>query len=146
MFCIRKMREEDIAEVAKLEQEIFPDPWSERAIRETLEQTQTMLLSALDDGRLIGYLILYYVLEDGEIARIAVDPEWRRKGVASRLLKELALICADNGVNKLLLDVRESNDSARAFYERQGFVRDGIRKNYYANPTEHAILMSLELV
>lgn len=146
MFCIRKMREEDIAEVAKLEQEIFPDPWSERAIRETLEQTQTMLLSALDDGRLIGYLILYYVLEDGEIARIAVDPEWRRKGVASRLLKELALICADNGVNKLLLDVRESNDSARAFYERQGFVQDGIRKNYYANPTEHAVLMSLELV
>ena len=146
MFCIRKMREEDIVEVAKLEKDIFPDPWSERAIRETLGQTQTMLLSALDDGRLIGYLILYYVLEDGEIARIAVDPEWRRKGVASRLLKELALICADNGVNKLLLDVRESNDSARAFYERQGFVRDGIRKNYYANPTEHAILMSLELV
>lgn len=146
MFCIRKMREEDIVEVAKLEKDIFPDPWSERAIRETLGQTQTMLLSALDDGRLIGYLILYYVLEDGEIARIAVDPEWRRKGVASRLLKELALICADNGVNKLLLDVRESNDSARAFYERQGFVQDGIRKNYYANPTEHAILMSLELV
>ena len=95
---------------------------------------------------LVGYLIVYYVLEDGEIARIAVESDFRRKGVASRLLKELAFICTDNGVNKLLLDVRESNESAKAFYKKKGFVLDGVRKNYYTNPTENAILMSLELV
>ena len=61
-------------------------------------------------------------------------------------MKELAFICADNGVNKLLLDVRESNESAEAFYKKKGFVLDGVRKNYYTNPTENAILMSLELV
>ena len=146
MFCIRKMREEDITEVARLEKEIFSDPWSENAVRESMEQSQTLLLSALKDGVLVGYLIVYYVLEDGEIARIAVESDFRRKGVASRLLKELAFICADNGVNKLLLDVRESNESAKAFYEKKGFVLDGVRKNYYTNPTENAILMSLELV
>ena len=61
-------------------------------------------------------------------------------------MKELAFICADNGVNKLLLDVRESNESAKAFYKKKGFVLDGVRKNYYINPTENAILMSLELL
>ena len=146
MFCIRRMREEDLAAVADLEKEIFTDPWSENAIRESMQQAQTLLLSALEDGVLVGYLIVYYVLEDGEIARIAVESDSRRKGVASRLLKELAFICADNGVNKLLLDVRESNESAKAFYEKKGFVLDGVRKNYYTNPTEDAILMSLELV
>jgi len=135
MFCIRRMREEDLADVARLEKEIFSDPWSENAIRESLE-----------DGVLVGYLIVYYVLEDGEIARIAVESDFRRNGVASRLLKELAFICADNGVNKLLLDVRESNESAKAFYKKKGFVLDGVRKNYYTNPTENAILMSLELL
>ena len=144
MFCIRRMREEDLADVARLEKEIFSDPWSENAIRESMEQSQ--LLSALEDGVLVGYLIVYYVLEDGEIARIAVESDFRRNGVASRLMKELAFICADNGVNKLLLDVRESNESAKAFYKKKGFVLDGVRKNYYTNPTENAILMSLELL
>ena len=146
MFCIRRMREEDLADVARLEKEIFSDPWSENAIRESMEQSQTLLLSALEDGVLVGYLIVYYVLEDGEIARIAVESDFRRNGVASRLLKELAFICAYNGVNKLLLDVRESNESAKAFYKKKGFVLDGVRKNYYTNPTENAILMSLELL
>lgn len=146
MFCIRRMREEDLADVARLEKEIFSDPWSENAIRESMEQSQTLLLSALEDGVLVGYLIVYYVLEDGEIARIAVESDFHRNGVASRLMKELAFICADNGVNKLLLDVRESNESAKAFYKKKGFVLDGVRKNYYTNPTENAILMSLELL
>ena len=121
MFCIRRMREEDLADVARLEKEIFSDPWSENAIRESMEQSQTLLLSALEDGVLVGYLIVYYVLEDGEIARIAVESDFRRNGVASRL-------------------------SAKAFYKKKGFVLDGVRKNYYTNPTENAILMSLELL
>ena len=130
MFCIRRMRDEDLADVARLEKEIFSDPWSENAIRESMEQSQTLLLSALEDGVLVGYLIVYYVLEDGEIARIAVESDFRRNGVASRLLKELAFIC----------------ESAKAFYKKKGFVLDGVRKNYYTNPTENAILMSLELL
>lgn len=146
MFCIRKMRTEDIEAVAGLERDIFSDPWSANALTETLAQKQTLLLAAYENKTLVGYLILYYVLEDGEIARIAVAEDWRRKGVASKLLKELALLCEDIGVTKLLLDVRESNASAYAFYEKQGFVRDGVRRNYYTNPTEDAVLMSCELI
>ena len=145
MFCIRKMRREDAADVAELERKIFIDAWSEGAILETLEQKQTMILLAYEDKKLIGYLILYYVLEDGEIARIAVDDAYRRQGVASKMLWELECLCEDNGVNKLLLDVRESNVCACRFYEKQGFVRDGVRKNYYSDPAEDGILMSCEL-
>ena len=176
MFCIRRMREEDLADVARLEKEIFSDPWSENAIRESMEQREQKMLSPYaalslcsrgrerqeeecdvrtvyqrDRDRILHSkafrrMNVYYVLEDGEIARIAVESDFRRNGVASRLLKELAFICADNGVNKLLLDVRESNESAKAFYKKKGFVLDGVRKNYYTNPTENAILMSLELL
>ena len=145
MFSIRKMRREDVAEVAELEKKIFPDAWSENAILETWKQRQTMLLIALEDRKIIGYLILYFVLEDGEIARIAVADEYRRKGVAGKMLRELALLCRENGVNRLMLDVRESNEAARAFYVKQGFEIDGIRKNYYSNPVENAVLMSVPL-
>lgn len=81
MFSIRRMRREDIADVAELERKIFTDAWSEKAIQETLDQKQTMILLAYEDKRLIGYLILYFVLEDGEIARIAVEDAYRRQGL-----------------------------------------------------------------
>lgn len=145
MLAIRRMRQEDIPFVAELEKETFTDAWSANALLETLAQKQTILLVAFEDKKLIGYVILYYVLEEGEIARIAVSKEHRRQGVGARLLLELESLCADNGISKILLDVRESNVSAYSFYEDHGFVKDGIRKNFYTGPTENAILMSCEI-
>ena len=145
MLAIRRMRQEDIPLVAELEKETFTDAWSANALLETLAQKQTILLVAFEDKKLIGYVILYYVLEEGEIARIAVSKEHRRQGVGARLLLELESLCVDNGISKILLDVRESNVSAYSFYEDHGFVKDGIRKNFYTGPTENAILMSCEI-
>ncbi len=145
MLTIRKMREADLIEAAQLEKRIFSDPWSEAALRETYAQSQTLLLTAHEDGKLIGYLILYYVLEDGEIARIAVAPECRKRGVGTRMMLELEDLCASNGVLKLMLDVRKSNEEALSFYQDYGFVKDGVRKNYYAEPVEDAILMSRKI-
>lgn len=142
MLTIRKMREEDIKEAANLEAQLFKDAWSEQGIRDTFEKGQTLLLAAFEDKKLIGYLILYYVLEDGEIARIAVAPESRRQGVGSRMLLEMETLCEDNGITRILLDVRESNETALAFYTDHGFIKDGIRRNFYTNPMEDAILMS----
>ena len=145
MLTIRRMKESDIPEVARLEKEIFPDPWSEGAISETFEQEQTLLLVAYEDRKLIGYLILYFVLEEGEIARIAVIPECRRQGLGARMLLELEDLCEDNGITKLLLDVRESNETAISFYTSYGFVQDGVRRNFYSDPQEDGILMSREI-
>lgn len=145
MLAIRKMREEDVSQIARLETETFSDAWSEASIRSTLAQRQTILLTAFEDKKLIGYLMLYYVLEEGEIARIAVAPECRRQGVGGRLLLEMKDLCVDNGISKILLEVRKSNTSARAFYEEHGFTEDGIRKGFYSTPQEDAVLMSCEI-
>lgn len=145
MLAIRKMKEADIPEIARLEKEIFSDSWSEKAIKETFDQQQTLVLVAYEDKQLIGYLILYFVLEEGEIARIAVISDHRRQGVGARLLLELEDLCEDNGITKLLLDVRESNKAAISFYTSYGFVQDGIRRNFYTDPQEDGILMSREI-
>lgn len=145
MLAIRKMKEADIPEIARLEKEIFSDSWSEKAIKETFDQQQTLVLVAYEDKQLIGYLILYFVLEEGEIARIAVISDHRRQGVGARMLLELEDLCEDNGITKLLLDVRESNKAAISFYTSYGFVQDGIRRNFYTNPQEDGILMSREI-
>ena len=88
---------------------------------------------------------MYFVLEEGEIARIAVIPECRRQGVGARMLLELEDLCEDNGITKLLLDVRESNETAISFYTSYGFVQDGVRRNFYSDPQEDGILMSREI-
>lgn len=142
---ILEVKEENIAEIAALEADIFPDAWSGKSLRESLRNPQTIMLGAREAGRLAGYVIFYYVLDEGEIARIAVDESCRRRGAARALLDALAGICADRGISRWMLDVREHNQAAIAFYHSYGFVEDGIRKNFYTSPTENAILMSLEL-
>ncbi len=138
------IREEDIPVVAGMEREIFADFWTERGLRETLAQKNTILAGAWKNGRMVGYVIMYYVLDEGEIARIAVDREYRRQGVAARLISELQDRCREAGIARILLDVRVGNEPAIAFYRRMGFKKDGIRRGYYVKPEEDALLMSLE--
>lgn len=139
---IDDMTPEDVPRVHELEVAAFSDPWSEKGLRESLEQKNTILLTAIADDRIIGYLIVYYVLDECEIARIAVEEKHRRQGAAALLIKELEQRCRKKGIRRMLLDVRESNKGAIAFYRGQGFAEDGLRKNFYTDPTEAAILMS----
>lgn len=142
MLVFRKMTEKDISSVAALEAKVFSDAWTERSVHETYCQSQAFITVAESEGELVGYCIVYYVLDEGEIARIAVDEKMRRQGVGRGLLDYTCEICVRNQIEHLLLDVRESNKSARAFYKQYGFVEDGIRKNFYESPKENAVLMS----
>lgn len=142
VFQIRPVQESELAEVAELEREIFSDAWSKKALIETYSQSHTVIAGAWQDERLLGYVILYYVMDEGEIARIAVRSSARRQGVAGRILSYIEEFCKERDGERLLLDVRESNVPAIAFYRKCGFKKDGIRKNFYTNPTEDAILMS----
>lgn len=145
MRRIRSMTEADVDVIAGLEKELFSDAWSKTSLLETNAQKHALILVA-EEEELLGYAIIYYVMDEGEIARIAVSPKWRRQGVGRSLLDELCKIGRERGIHRILLDVREGNEGARRFYEEYGFVQDGIRRNYYQQPAEHAILMSLPIV
>lgn len=143
---IRRIEEKDASDLAVLERKIFPDPWTENGIKETLSQDYTVLLGVWKDSVIAGYVILYFVLDEGEIARIAVEPSCRRQGAAGYLLVRLEKLCTDTGIRKLMLEVRRNNTAAISFYKKYGFTEDGVRKGYYTNPYEDAILMSKELI
>ena len=142
MATFRRMTETDVFRVAAMEKNIFSDAWSETGLRDTLGQKQAFVLVAEEENEIVGYCIIYYVMTEAEIARIAVDETMRRKGVGYGLLDAVCNCCREMKVERLLLDVRESNDSARSFYQRCGFVEDGVRKEFYEQPKENAILMS----
>lgn len=142
MLLLREMKESDSGEIAKLEQKIFQDAWTKEQVEETKRQSHTFIVVAEENEKICGYCIVYYVLDEAEIARIAVAQECRGAGAGGSILAETERICLEKGVGKLLLDVRERNQTARRFYLKHGFLEDGIRKNFYSAPVENAVLMS----
>ena len=142
---VREMSMEDGAAVAEMEHQLFTDAWSEKSVLETLGQENTICLTALKAGRTAGYLLAYTAADEAEIARIAVTEELQRQGVARALLQRLENVCKEKGLTRILLDVRESNEAARALYESAGFREDGIRQRFYEDPQEDAILMSRKI-
>ncbi len=146
VVSIRQMKVEDAAAVAEMEHQTFSDAWSEKAILDTLRNPKTICLVAEKIGKIIGYCIVYTADDEADIARIAVIKESRRFGVASELIHALDVICWENQIQIIMLDVRVSNDEARVFYGKHGFTQDGIRENYYKNPIEDAILMSRAVI
>ena len=144
-IIVRELKVEDSAAVAEMEQQIFSDSWSEKSVLETVQQKQSVCFAAEKAGHLLGYMLAYHAADEAEIARIAVQKEARRQGAAGKLMQALAQYCEEHKMEKLLLDVRESNEAARSFYTKNGFVEDGIRQGFYVNPSEDAVLMSRQL-
>ena len=136
---------EDGAVVAEIEHQSFSDAWSEKAILETLEQNNSVCFVAEKAEKRVGYLLGYTAVDEVEIARIAVIDEMKRQGVGHALMLALKAWSKEHQIAKVLLDVRESNQAAGAFYAREGFVNDGVRKAFYQDPKEDAVLMSLEI-
>ena len=138
-IIVRELKVEDSAAVPEMEQQIFSDSWSEKSVLETVQQKQSVCFAAEKAGHLLGYLLAYHAADEAEIARIAVQKEARRQGAAGKLMQALEHYCEEHKMEKLLLDVRESNEAARSFYTKNGFVEDGIRQGFYVNPSEDVI-------
>ena len=135
----------DIPAIAMLETLCFSSPWSEGALTDTLNSPHAKLFCADDHGTVIAYGGMYLLGDDADITNIATHPDHRRCGAAAAVLRALIASAKDCGAQALHLEVRESNAPAIALYERFGFAVDGIRKNYYKQPTENAVLMTLSL-
>ena len=136
----------DIDAVAALEVVAFADPWMRRAFEAALNERHARFrIARFADGTLAGYLIAWCVLDEGEIANLAVVPTARRRGIARALLDAIVAEARESGIARLFLEVRESNAAARALYASLGFVPIAQRARYYRKPVEDAIVLRLEL-
>lgn len=140
-IIIRKMQPEDLAEVCKIEKDNFSLPWSEKSFLESMEREDTVFLVALEDEDVAGYIGCYCIAGAGEITNVAVKASHRRKGIGGKLLQKLYEKGAALDTQEYFLEVRESNEAAIGLYLRQGFVKEGIRKNFYEKPVENAVIM-----
>ena len=135
---IKNFSTEYLDGVAEIERACFSNPWDKPALEAELNNACAHIYVATDGGRVIGYAMVYCVCGEVDIARVAVMPEYRRMGIATQLLKKSF---EDNEAECVFLDVRESNAAAIKLYESLGFEEVGVRKNYYNDPTENAVLM-----
>lgn len=141
---LRKSAPRDAAEIAAAEAVIFPDPWCERDICSYIVTEGSMCYTALKDGRVVAYIIGRTIPPEGEIYRIATLPEYRERGIAYRLLDFAVKSERAHGLESLFLEVRTRNAPARALYASYGFSEVGIRRAYYKNPDDDAVVMLLE--
>lgn len=135
----------DIDDVAAIETAAFADPWSRRAFESALRERHARFRVARSAESVVGYIIAWFVVDEGEIANLAVAPEARRAGVAARMLTRMVEEARTAGVTRLYLEVRASNQAAQALYAAHGFAPIARRARYYRKPVEDAIVLALQL-
>ncbi len=145
-IVIREMRAEDIPILAAIERDNFSDPWSEASFEAELKNPYGITLVAETMTGVSGYLNAFLVGGNLHINTFCVVSAQRRKGVASALMERLLEKAVSEGVEDATLEVREENVSAQALYRKFGFVPVGIRKRFYREPEEDAVLMKKEFV
>jgi len=148
---IRSMTMDDVAAVAAMEAEIFSDAWSENLYRETMESGRydCWVLELVESGsagsakepKLAGYFCGQVIFDEAEVHRIAVDPKLRGLGYGQALMEDFLQRMQEMGVVTVLLEVRAGNVPAIGLYEKHGFVSIGVRKEYYQNPREDALIL-----
>ena len=138
---VRWVTREDLAAVARLEEMCFSIPWSNTAIEEAFANELYRFVAVEEKGVIVGYANFRIVADEGEIERVAVHPDSRRRGYGRKLMEAMVEYSRKKGVRDMTLDVRVNNEKAINLYESCGFVEEGRRKDYYREPTEDAIIM-----
>ena len=138
---ITEMCASHVPQVAQLEQLCFADPWSEKSIASELTNKWAYWLVAVEDDLVVGYIGSQSSFDESDVMNVAVHPDFRRRGIAEKLIEHLVVNLKNRGSHALLLEVRASNVPAIALYEKLGFLQVGCRKNYYHNPREDALIL-----
>jgi len=133
----------DLPEVAALERTCYGDPWPASAFASLPTNARVFFAVARNDvrGQLAGYVVAWYVLDEGELANLAVAPDLRGRGIGRALLDAMLRDAELRGTAQLFLEVRQSNEAARKLYASKNFEEIGRRKRYYRNPTEDALIL-----
>jgi ribosomal-protein-alanine N-acetyltransferase len=143
---VRPVGAADIEQVLEIERASFSDPWRERAFASLVDDPRVYFAAATAEGRaVLGYVVAWFVLDEGEIANLAVAPTARRHGLGATLLDAAIAAARDRQIASVFLEVRESNVAARELYASRGFTEIGRRRQYYRRPTEDALVLRLTL-
>lgn len=141
-MTVRLAEERDVHDVAELDKLCFAMPWSEESFRqEFTENERALYIVAEIGGRIVGYAGMWVILDEGHITNVCVHPDYRKRHIGEGILRVLIAAGAQVGVERTTLEVRKSNAPAIALYEKLGFVSEGVRKGYYENNNEDAIIM-----
>lgn len=143
MITIREMALEDVDCVCKLEEMAFSMPWHKESFIEMIENKDALYLVACDEqAGVIGCCGVRSIVGEGDITNVVVHPDFRKKGVAHEMLSQLLYLGErDFKIKEFTLEVRYSNTDAIHLYEKLGFVSEGVRKNFYEEPLEDALIM-----
>lgn len=142
---IRRAEEKDVKAIAELEAICFKgeDPWSSGAFfNEIVEnRDRTLYLVALDDDRIVGYMGVWRILDEGHITNVAVSPDYQRNHIAEALISEMVRLTSNGGTESWTLEVRVDNEPAIKLYEKMGFRSEGVRPGYYEYDGTDALIM-----
>jgi ribosomal-protein-alanine N-acetyltransferase len=143
-LIIRKMTLEDVPSVLDLDQKSFSLPWPERSFRfELTANPASRCWVAELEGKLVGMIVVWLIVEEAHVATIATHPDFRRKGIATKLLSHALRNMIQEGARSSFLEVREHNLGAQEMYRKFGYEASGRRQRYYKDNNEDAILMNL---
>lgn len=162
MIFIRTMTESDIPAAVEIEAVSIPTPWNEAAFRAAMNMPDNILLVAYevknaDDGtedilkendaaeHILGYCCTYVSIDEGELTNIAVSPSARKRGIGRQLLEALMQIAEQKNIQRIILEVRSSNEPAQTLYRMMGFEEIAVRKDFYENPKEDALIMEFNI-
>ena len=145
-FVFREISLGDLDGIVQIERAVNPFPWGEEALRDTIASSGHHLMS-LREGRVVGFLLSSFVLDEAQLLLIGVSPDWQGVGVGGQLLEELINRSQDQGQKLIYLEVRSGNERAIRLYRSLGFIDIGVRRDYYPGLVgrEDAIVMSLQL-
>ena len=138
---IRPLELDDLSDIEEIEQRAYPTPWSRSMFASELAKPTSICLGAFEGSELVGYVINSRYVDAWHIMNVAVAPERQRRGIASALLERLFELTRDDERRGFTLEVRVSNDAAIRLYEQLGFEARGIRRGYYTDNREDALIM-----
>ena len=142
MIEVAPFKDEYIDSIYEIEVESFSIPWSKQDLyRDAVENNLSIYVVALCDNKPIGYAGMWHVVTEGHITNIAVTPEYRRAGVGQLLMEEIERIAYERQMIGITLEVRMNNTAAQRLYTKNGYIVEGLRKNYYADTKEDALIM-----
>jgi len=141
MISLEVASQKHVDEIAAIEIENFSEPWSKNAVSFEIKHAICFAAWDAENSAVAGYATMRQIFDEGHISNIAVAKKYQKQGIGNLLITALIQAAIANNINGLTLEVRESNHAALALYNKHGFVKEGIRKNYYSYPNEDAIIM-----